>query len=49
MAMDPLGAVRLTLRDLLASRGYASAAVLTLALAIVANNAIFTAVYAAER
>jgi len=46
MPMGLLRAVRLTIRDLVRAPGYTSAAVLTLALAIGANSAIFSAVYA---
>jgi hypothetical protein len=38
--------VRLAFRELLKTPGYAAAALLTLALAIAANTAIFSAVYA---
>jgi predicted permease len=44
--MDLLRDVRLTFRDLVSQPGYASAAVVTLALAIGANSAIFSAVHA---
>lgn len=44
--MDLLRAVRLTIRDLTRQAGYTSAAVVTLALAIGANSAIFSAVHA---
>ena len=41
-----IGDIRLTLRQLVKHRGYASACVITLALAIGANTAIFSAVHA---
>ena len=44
--MDLLRAARLTIRDLLRSPGYTSAAVLTLGLVVGANSAIFSAVHA---
>ena len=43
--MDLLRTVRLTVRDLLRQPGYAASTVLTLALAIGANSAIFSAVH----
>jgi hypothetical protein len=43
--MDLLRTVRLTVRDLLRQPGYTAATVLTLALAIGANSAIFSAVH----
>jgi putative ABC transport system permease protein len=43
--MDLLRAVRLTVRDLFRQPGYTTATVVTLALAIGANSAIFSAVY----
>ena len=44
--MNLLRDVRLVFRDLVRSPGYASATVLTLALAVGANRALFSAVYA---
>jgi putative ABC transport system permease protein len=43
--MDLFRAIRLTVRDLFRQPGYAAATVVTLALAIGANSAIFSAVY----
>lgn len=45
-AMELFRDVRLTFRDLLRQPGYTTAAVVTLSLAIGANSAIFSAVYA---
>src|SRR4029453_9731586 len=44
-SMDLLRTVRLTVRDLLRQPGYTASTVLTLALAIGANSAIFSAVH----